>query len=73
MQDSSRKMVLQSGVQIGTLHKLLGRTIISGCNGTIATEHITDRTPIVPIENIGGSTITRRTIENGDGVGKWRI
>ena len=62
-------MVLLKGVWFVTMYKLLGSTIISGGNGTIVTENITDRTPIVPIEKIGGSTIIRRTIENGDGVG----
>ena len=61
--------IVERGVWIGTLHKLLGRTIISGCNGTIVTENIIDRTPIVHVQKIGVSTITGRTIENGYGVG----
>jgi hypothetical protein len=31
-------MVLLKGVQVGTLYKLLGRTISDGCNGSIVRE-----------------------------------
>jgi hypothetical protein len=43
------EVVLMRGVQYGTLYKLLGRTVIDGCNDTIVTESKNEEIKVIDV------------------------
>ena len=48
-------MILMRGVRCGSLYKLLGRTIINGCNNTIVPESKAEESKVPNIS--GGDTM----------------
>ena len=48
-------MVLMRGVQYGTMYKLLGKTVIDGCNNTIVPESKDEESKVLDVS--GGDTM----------------